>query len=88
MESKRFINLKERKLIKIEKAKNIIFIGDTHGDFGVSRKIVRDYLKPENILVFLGDYIDRGFYSKENLDFLLGTKKEISKPNLSFTGKP
>jgi len=64
----------EKKLIKIEKAKKVIFVGDTHGDWEASQKIVRDYLKPGNVLVFLGDYVDRGVFSKENLDFLLETK--------------
>lgn len=65
---------KEPNLIKIENAKKVIFVGDTHGDLGASQKVIRDYLKPGNIVVFLGDYVDRGPFSKENLDFLLETK--------------
>lgn len=65
---------KEPKLIKIKDTKKVIFIGDTHGDLEVSQKVVRDYLKPGNKIVFLGDYVDRGPYSKENLDFLLEQK--------------
>ena len=65
---------KESKLIEIKKAKKIIFVGDTHGDLEVSKKLVKDYLKPTNIIVFLGDYVDRGPYSKENLGFLLEMK--------------
>lgn len=70
----------EPKLIEIKKptfhtqAKKIIFVGDTHGDLEVSKKVVKDYLKPGNIIVFLGDYVDRGPFSRENLDFLLETK--------------
>jgi len=79
MELKRFKNLKELKLIEIKQAKKVIFVGDTHGDWEVSQKIVRDYLKPRNVLVFLGDYVDRGDFSKENLDFLLETK--LKYPN-------
>lgn len=70
---------KEAKLIEIENFRKVIFVGDTHGDLEASQKIVKDYLKPGNVLVFLGDYVDRGPFSKENLDFLLKTK--IKYPN-------
>jgi len=69
----------DRKLIEIKKARKVIFVGDTHGDLEASQKIIKDYLKPENKFVFLGDYVDRGPHSKENLDFLLKTK--IKYPN-------
>ncbi|PJA83945.1 MAG: serine/threonine protein phosphatase, partial [Candidatus Nealsonbacteria bacterium CG_4_9_14_3_um_filter_37_29] len=49
----------DRKLIEIKKAKKVIFVGDTHGDLEASQKIIKDYLKPENKFVFLGDYVDR-----------------------------
>lgn len=71
---------KESKLIEIKKAKRVIFVGDTHGDLMASQKVVKDYLKPGNVLVFLGDYVDRGLYSKENLDFLLETKVKNFTP--------
>ena len=61
-------------LIEIKKAKKVIFVGDTHGDFEASQKVIKDYLKPGNKIVFLGDYVDRGPYSRENLDFLLEVK--------------
>lgn len=64
------------KLIEIKNPKKIIFVGDTHGDFEATRKVIEKYLKEENIVVFLGDYVDRGPHSKENLDFLLKVKKD------------
>jgi len=69
----------DRKLIEIKKAKKVIFVGDTHGDLEASQKVIKDYLKEGNIIVFLGDYVDRGQKSKENLDFLLEVKAK--KPN-------
>ena len=66
----------EPKLIEIKRAKKIIFVGDTHGDLEASQKVIKNYLKPGNKIVFLGDYVDRGPKSKENLDFLLETKKK------------
>lgn len=66
----------EQKLIEIKKTKKVIFVGDTHGDLEVSQKVIRDYLKERNKIVFLGDYVDRGLKSKENLDFLLKTQEK------------
>lgn len=65
---------KEGRLINLTEAEKIIFVGDTHGDLEASQKIIKNYLEKENKIVFLGDYVDRGENSKENLDFLLETK--------------
>lgn len=62
------------RLIKVKDAKKVIFVGDTHGDFEASQKVIKEYLKPGNKIVFLGDYVDRGPYSKKNIDYLLETK--------------
>jgi protein phosphatase len=66
----------EQKIIEIKKAKKIIFIGDTHGDLEASQKVIKEYLKERNKIVFLGDYVDRGPFSKENLDFLLEQREK------------
>jgi len=71
-----------KKLIEIKEAKKIIFVGDTHGDLEASQKVIKDYLKPGNKIVFLGDYVDRGPFSKENLNFLLEQKEKF--PDLIF----
>ena len=68
---KRFAS--ESKLIQLESGK-VIFVGDTHGDLEATEKIIHRYLKSENTLVFLGDYVDRGPASLENINFLLGQK--------------
>jgi predicted phosphodiesterase len=68
---KRFAS--EPKLIQLESGK-VVFVGDTHGDLEATEKIIRRYLKPKNKLVFLGDYVDRGPASLENINFLLGQK--------------
>ena len=65
----------EAKLITLESGK-LIFVGDTHGDLEATEKIIRRYLKSDNTLVFLGDYVDRGPASLENINFLLGQKIE------------
>ena len=73
------ILLKESELIEIKKAKKVIFVGDTHGDLEASQKVIKEYLKPGNKIVFLGDYVDRDPQSKENLDFLLEIKAKYPK---------
>jgi predicted phosphodiesterase len=65
-----------KNLIEIKNAKRVIFVGDTHGDLEASRKVIKNYLKEGNKIVFLGDYVDRGPLSKENLDFLLDQRKK------------
>jgi predicted phosphodiesterase len=65
-----------KNLIEINHAKRVIFVGDTHGDLETSQKVIKNYLKEGNEIVFLGDYVDRGPLSKENLDFLLEQKEK------------
>ena len=70
---------REPKLIEIKGAEKVVFVGDTHGDLEASQKVIKEYLKPGNKIVFLGDYVDRGPKSKENLDFLLEIKVKNPK---------
>lgn len=67
---------KIERVVKITKAKKVIFVGDTHGDLDASQKVIKEYLKRGNKIVFLGDYVDRGPNSKQNLDFLLKVKEK------------
>ncbi|MFP3975479.1 MAG: metallophosphoesterase family protein [Dehalococcoidia bacterium] len=54
----------------------IVFVGDTHGDFDATQKVIDRYLRRENTLVFLGDYVDRGSASADNINTLLSLKLE------------
>jgi 3',5'-cyclic AMP phosphodiesterase CpdA len=65
----------ETNLIRLESGR-VVFVGDTHGDFEATSKVIETYLKPGNKLVFLGDYVDRGPASLENINFLLEQKLE------------
>ncbi|MBT4510714.1 MAG: hypothetical protein HOC20_00700 [Chloroflexi bacterium] len=65
----------EGNLIQIESGR-AIFVGDTHGDIDATQKIFEKYLNLENKIVFLGDYVDRGPASEENLSILLKMKME------------
>jgi predicted MPP superfamily phosphohydrolase len=80
---KRFAS--EAKLIQLESGK-VIFVGDTHGDLEATEKIIHRYLKSRNKLVFLGDYVDRGPASLENINFLLEQKLEHPHSLYLLTG--
>lgn len=62
------------KLVEKEPVGRYVFVGDTHGDLDASEKVFDKYHKDGASLVFLGDYVDRGRYSGENADFLLGQR--------------
>lgn len=68
-----------KKVISISTKKKIVFVGDTHGDLQASQIVIKKFLKPGYIIVFLGDYVDRGTCSKENLDFLFEMRKKYPK---------
>ena len=67
---------------------NLVVVGDIHGDFFTLKKIIEridftDFLKNEsNLLIFLGDYVDRGEYPLEVL--LVICKLKNSYPNSVF----
>ncbi len=48
----------EREKALIELNGNVVFIGDTHGDFNTTKAIIQRFFNV-NHLVFLGDYVDR-----------------------------
>jgi predicted phosphodiesterase len=67
---------KEPRLIQIPSQGKVVFVGDTHGDLEASQQVMRQFLKKPYRIVFLGDYVDRGDFSEENLRYLLGLKLE------------
>jgi len=67
---------KEPRLIGLPSQGKAVFVGDTHGDLDASEQVIARYLKKPYHIVFLGDYVDRGDYSEENIQYLLGMKWE------------
>jgi serine/threonine-protein phosphatase PP1 catalytic subunit len=65
---------KEPRLISLPSQGKVVFVGDTHGDLEASQQVVHRYLKKPYHIVFLGDYVDRGDSSEENIQYLLGLK--------------
>ncbi len=64
----------EPNLIELPDHGRVVLVGDTHGDRDATENVISKYLKNPYIIVFLGDYVDRGEFSKENIDFLLELK--------------
>jgi predicted phosphodiesterase len=67
---------KESPLIQLPSQGRVVFVGDTHGDLEASQQVMQQYLKKPYRIVFLGDYVDRGDDSEENIQYLLGLKLE------------
>ena len=65
---------KEPRMIHLPAEGKVVFVGDTHGDLDASQQVVRRYLKKPYRIVFLGDYVDRGDYSEENIQYLFDVK--------------
>lgn len=72
----------EPKLIKLPAQGKAVFVGDTHGDLEATELILEKYFKAGYFLVFLGDYVDRGNYSRENIELLL--QKKLETPERIF----
>jgi len=72
----------EGRLIRLPEGKTIVFVGDTHGDREATEEVLSRFLSPDHVIVFLGDYVDRGPDSEGNLRLLLEVK--LSRPNQVF----
>jgi len=64
----------EPRLVALPERGKAIFVGDTHGDLDAAQKVTDKYLNEKNVVVFLGDYVDRGQHSLENIFHLLTLK--------------
>ncbi len=71
----------ENRLLKLT-GDRFVFAGDTHGDVEATDKVLSLFPTEKYTLVFLGDYVDRGMFSRENLTLLFETK--IRNPDRIF----
>lgn len=55
-------------------APRVVVCGDTHGDLETVITLLRRYPPGRNLVVMLGDYVDRGQESLESASYLLATK--------------
>ncbi len=77
---------RERKLVELPSRGKAVFVGDTHGDLDATERVLSRFLGGSNTLVFLGDYVDRGEFSRENIDCLLQRKWERPKEIILLAG--
>jgi len=79
-------------LAKIVSKGKIIVVGDIHGDLDTLNKIfevidIENFLKEEgNVIIFLGDYADRGKYGPEVLERVFELKVRYSDQVLLLRG--
>jgi len=60
-------------LENVDRYDSIIIVGDTHGDYQSSLHVLKRDLN-NKVVIFLGDYIDRGKMQLENILYLLSKK--------------
>jgi len=77
---------REPRLLHLPSQGKVVFVGDTHGDLDASQQVIHQYLKKPYRIVFLGDYVDRGEYSKENILYLLYQKRKHPDEIFLLTG--
>lgn len=78
LERVRKILERESNLVKIS-GQSAVFVGDTHGDMEATIEVFDRYGDSYDHIVFLGDYVDRGPNSLENIWYLLSKKAEFPK---------
>jgi len=59
----------------------IVFVGDTHGDFSSTLAVFSEFDPCQYLIIFLGDYIDRGPNSVRNINYIL-IQKLLHKKNI------
>ena len=70
---------REGRFIRLPAEESIVFVGDTHGDLDATTRVFARFPTREHVIVFLGDYVDRGADSAGNLECLLRAK--LSQPS-------
>jgi len=77
---------REGRLIRLPAKGKAVFVGDTHGDFEATETVFHRYFHSGYILIFLGDYVDRGQYSRKNIEFLLEKKRDAPEQVILLMG--
>lgn len=75
-----------KRLVSLKPEGRVVFVGDTHGQAGITKKIFETYVDERTKFVFLGDYINRGEKSKENVDTILDYKQQSPESVVMLAG--
>jgi len=70
------------RLVSLPVDRTAVFVGDTHGDRDATERVLDRFPPSQHVLVFLGDYVDRGPDSPGNLTLLLEAK--LAAPDQVF----
>ncbi len=65
---------REGRIVQLPVDRTAVFVGDTHGDREATERVLARFPPGEHVLVFLGDYVDRGPDSLGNLTLLVEVK--------------
>lgn len=67
---------REPPLVEVE-GERVIFVGDTHGDLFSTIAAVKKFFSSDyDLIIFLGDYVDRGSEQVGNINYLISLKLE------------
>ncbi len=73
-------------LLGTREENRVIFVGDTHGAVDVTESVLEKFWDDADLIVFLGDYVDRGSTSLENLGTIASRLLEDPRRTIMLRG--
>ena len=64
------------RLLVLPEDRCIVYVGDTHGDADAAAQVLERFARPNTVIVFLGDTVDRGPDSEGTLALILEAKRD------------
>jgi protein phosphatase len=73
-------------LLDPRQEKRVVIVGDTHGAVDLTEKVLDKFWDDADLIVFLGDYVDRGKTSVENIGLIASRLLEDSHRTIMLRG--